>query len=298
MLFAKLLPMLLLCLIGYGLKRSKILEPEDTRTIGKLLTTLAIPAIVIKALATTPLDPNLLYLPLSALVVVAALALIASFCARAWGWDRATAGAFITAFPTLEGGAVGIPLMLLAFGDLGVSRFLLFDLTQGILLFTVIYAVSTWFGKEGIPVKAVILKLLRTPLVWAIFIGFIFNIFNLDSPAILDFLNLVGSSFLLLILILLGMELQLTLPALPLHLAITLLKAICGLGIGWLMATFFGLEGVERAAVIMGAAQPPSLVTILFAKENHLNAKLVTGFVSVAIPFSWVFLTAVLHTLQ
>lgn len=295
--FAKLLPMVLLCLLGYGLKRMGILETEDTKTIGKLLTTLAIPAIVIKAMATTPLNPDLLYLPISALVVVSSLTLIGGLCTQAWGWDRATAGAFVTAFPTLEGGAVGLPLMLLAFGDLGVSRFILFDLTQGIFLFTVVYALAAWFGKAGITLQEVALKLLRTPLVWAIFVGLLLNIFNLDSPAVLEFLTLVGSSFLLLILILLGLELQVNLPALPLHLAITLLKALCGLGLGWLAATFFGLEGVERAAVIVGAAQPPSLLTILFAKENHLNTGLVVGFVSVAIPFSWLFLTALLSVL-
>jgi malate permease and related proteins len=37
----------------------------------------------------------------------------------------------------------------------------------------------------------------------------------------------------------------------------------------------FGLTGLERAAVLVGATLPPSLLTLLFAQHNKLDSSVV-----------------------
>ncbi|MBD0268529.1 MAG: AEC family transporter [Cyanobacteria bacterium Co-bin8] len=294
----QILPMILVCLIGYGLKQAGVLRPEDTKTIGKLLTNLALPALILKALATTSITPDLIYLPLSALVVVLGLTLIGALCLRGLKLGRATAGVLVTAFPTLEAGALGYPLMLIAFGDVGLSRIVLFDLAHAIYLLTVVYCLSAWFGKADITAQMLVSKLVKTPFFWAIILGLGLNGLGLNGGMLLNLLDIVGGSFLLLVLLLLGLEFQINISALGLCLLLAVIKMGCGLGLGWLVAGAFGLDGVERAAVLVGSTLPPSLLTLLFAQENHLDTGFAVSLISVAIPLSLVVLPLIISLSQ
>ncbi|MBD0335848.1 MAG: AEC family transporter, partial [Cyanobacteria bacterium Co-bin13] len=182
----QILPLILVCLIGYGLKQAGVLGPEDARALSKLLTRLALPAIILKALATTSITPDLIYLPLSALIVVLGLTLVGALCLRQLKQDKATAGVLMTTFPTLEAGALGYPLMLLAFGEVGLSRIVLFDLAHAIYLLTVVYCLSAWFGKAEITAQRLILKLVKTPFFWAIVLGLILNVVGISSSVLLN----------------------------------------------------------------------------------------------------------------
>jgi predicted permease len=295
---AKLLPLILVCLLGYGLKRLGLLNPHDASTIGKLLSTLALPALILRALITAPLTIELIYLPLSAFIVVLGLTAVGLLLAHCLPWDRPTKGSLATTFPTFEGGAVGYPLMLLAFGEVGLSLIVLFDLAQAMYLLTVVYSLSTWFGKADITPGDILKKLFRTPFFWAIILGLALNPVGITHGPFLEFLDIIAQSFLLLILLLLSLEFQVERRFLPQFVGLSLLKAACGLGLGWLAASLFGLHGVERIAVLVGAAMPPSMLTLLFAKENQLNTRFAAGYVSVAIPVALVFLVGLLEVLS
>lgn len=295
--FFKILPMLLLCGIGYGLRRGGMLQPVDAQTIGKLLSLLALPAVILRALLVTELTPDLIYLPLSALLVVTCLMGICLGWIR-WGrWERAQAGALVTMFPTFEGGAIAYPLMLLAFGEVGLSRIVLFDLAQAIFLLTVVYCVSAAFGAAGVSPAAIATKLARTPFFWAIILGLIGNGLGIHNPVLLELLTLIGNSFLLLILLLLSLEFQINPTAFGQYLLLALLKIGCGLGLGWGATLLFGLEGVERAAVIVGSALPPSMLTLLFTQEHHLDTTFAVSFISLAVPLYLVLMTPLLNVL-
>ncbi|PSN18288.1 hypothetical protein C7271_13290, partial [filamentous cyanobacterium CCP5] len=263
----------------------------------KLIALLALPAIILKALITATITPDLIYLPISALLVAIAMTLIGLLWVRALGWPRPTAGALVTAFPSCEGGSVGYPLMLLAFGELGLSRIVLYDLVQAVFLLTVLYCLSAWYGQAGVSGRAIALQLARTPFFWAIVLGLMFNLTGMRNPVLLDLLDIVGSGFLLLMLLLLSLEFQVSQSALGMHLGLAALKTTCGLALGWGAVQLFGLEGVNRAAVIVGATLPPSMLTILFARENHLDTQFAVGLVSVGIPFALVVLTGLLNYL-
>jgi predicted permease len=47
------------------------------------------------------------------------------------------------------------------------------------------------------------------------------------------------------------------------------------------------LSGVKQVAVIIGAALPPSMLTLLFAQERNLDTKFSASLISVAIPLSF-----------
>jgi malate permease and related proteins len=296
MMLLQIVPLVLVGCIGYGLKRVGLLRPEDGKTLGKLLTQLVLPAVILKALATTPLTPDLIYLPLSALIVVLGLTLVAAFCLRWLKQEAAIAGVVMTAFPTLDAGAVGYPLMLLAFGEVGLSRIVLFDLAHAIYLLTVVYCLSAWFGKAGVTAQVLVVKLVRTPFFWAIILGLVLNFLGLDSGVLLNLLGIVGDSFLLLVLLIVGMEFQVNRACLGLCILLALVKMGSGLGLGWLVSGIFGLSGVERMAVLVGSALPPSLLTLLFAQENQLDTSFAATLISVAFPLALVILPLLIES--
>lgn len=222
----QLLPMILLGCIGFGLRQAGILNSSDAKTIGKLITTLALPAVILRALATATITPDLIY------------------------------------------------------------------------LLTVVYCLSAWFGRSGVTGRAILLKLAQTPFFWAIVLGLALNVLGWTNEVLLGLLNIAGGSFLLLVLLLLGMEFQMQLSSAGRYLLLALAKIGCGLGLGWAATQVFGLQGVEQAAVLAGAALPPSMLTLLFAQENQLDTRFVISFISAAVPLYLAIVTPLLAHLS
>ncbi len=290
----KIVPLLLVCVLGFGLRRAGLLGPRDAQTLGTLLSYLALPAVVLRALATATLTPELVYLPLSALLVVLGLTLVGALILKPLGWERPQAGAWMITFLTFEGGAVGYPTMLLAFGEEGLSRLVLFDLAQAIYLLTVVYGIATWFGSAEVSLGRVGLKLVQTPFFWAIWIGLGLNFLDWQPPTLLALLDILANSFVFLVLLLLGIEFHLQIASVGRFLVLALLKVGTGLGLGWGIATLFGLDGLERAAVLVGSALPPSMLALLFAQEHQLDTRFVISFISVAVPVYWLVMAFML----
>ena len=291
----KILPLIIVFVAGYLLKKLKVLRSEDTKVLGKLLANLVLPAIVFKSLYTAQIEPSLLYLPVAAFFVVSSLTSIAWFSLRFFNCDRIRQGALLTTFPTFEGGVIGYPFMFLTFGELGLSRIVLFDMAQVIFLFTVVYFLSCQFGRTRFDVKQGIGNLVKTPIIWAILLALILKTIGFNNSLFLDSLSVIENSFFFLILILLSLEFHLDLSYLKLCLLTTLAKTFCGAGLGWLAAVIFGFTGLERVAVIVGSSLPPSMLTLIFAEENNLDTKFVANLLSIALPFSCLFLTLFLR---
>ncbi|MGK7899662.1 MAG: AEC family transporter [Xenococcus sp. (in: cyanobacteria)] len=291
----KILPLVIIFVAGYLLKKLKVLRSEDTKVLGKLLANLVLPAIVFKSLYTAQIEANLLYLPVAAFLVVSSLTLIAWLSLRFLKRDRSRQGAFLTTFPTFEGGVIGYPFMFLTFGDLGLSRIVLFDMAQAIFLFTVVYFISCQFGQTKFEIRQGIENLVKTPIIWAIVLALILKTIGFNNSLLLDSLSIIENSFFFLILILLSLEFNLDLSYFKLCLLTTIAKTFCGAGLGWLTTMIFGFTGVEQVAVIVGSSLPPSMLTLIFAEKNNLDTKFVANLLSIALPFSCLFLSLLLR---
>lgn len=263
MILEKTLSLIVIFLIGYFLKRRGVLEKKDAKIFGKLLINLVIPVVIISSFSNINLEASLIYLPISA---------------------------FITVFPILEGGTIGYAFMLAAFGELGLSRIILFDFANAIFLFTVVYFISGSFGKNKINLKESFVKFLKTPLIWAIFIGLSLNIIGFQNIFLTNLFETISGSILLLVMLMLGLEFHPKISSFKLPALTILLKTSVGLSLGLLISMIFGLTGVERIAVIVGASLPPSIITLIFSEENNLDTEYVASLLSIALPFSLIFL--------
>ena len=290
MILEKTLPLIIIFLIGYFLKRKGVLEKKDSKVFSKLLINLVIPVVIINSFSTINLKGDLIYLPISALIIVSLLTILGYLFAGTLKLKGKTRGAFITAFPTLEGGTIGYAFMLAAFGELGLSRIVLFDFANAIFLFTVVYFISCSFGKSSVNLKEPFVKFLKTPLVWAIFIGLFLNIVGFQNVFLANLFETIGGGILLLVMLMLGLEFHPKISSFKLPALTILLKTSVGLSLGLLVSIIFGLSGIERIAVIIGASLPPSIITLIFSEENNLDTEYVANLLSIALPFSLIFL--------
>lgn len=294
MIFYKTAPLFYIFLLGYFLKRKGIIDRKDSRISGKLLLNVVFPAIIINSFSGIVLEPNLISLPLAALIVVTSLLLLGYFLAYALKLSGKTRSTFIITFPTLEGGAIGYAFMLSAFGQLGLSRIVLFDFVNAIFLFTVVYFLACRFGENSPDLKKSLIKIIQTPILWSIGIGILFSIIGFRNIFLSSFLDTIGSSVLFLAMILLGLEFEPSFKLFKLPALAVLLKTAIGFTLGWLVAILFHLGGVERIAVILGASLPPSILTLVFSEENNLDTEYNAGLLSLALPFGIIFLTILL----
>lgn len=298
MIFYKTAPLFFIFLLGYFLKRKGIIDRKDSRILGKLLLNVVFPAIIINSFSGMVLELNLISLPLAALIVVTSLLLFGYFLAYALKLSGKTRSAFIITFPTLEGGAIGYAFMLSAFGQLGLSRIVLFDFVNAIFLFTVVYFLACRFGENSPNLKKSLIKIIQTPILWSIGIGILFSIIGFRNIFLSSFLDTIGGSTLFLAMILLGLEFEPSFKLFKLPALAVLLKTAIGFALGWIVAILFHLGGVERIAVVLGSSLPPSILTLVFSEENNLDTEYNAGLLSLALPFGIIFLTILLGMLN
>ncbi len=291
MILEKTLPLIIIFFVGYFLKKRGVLKKEDSKTFGKLLINLIVPVIIIDSFSSIRLESELFYLPVAGFLAVSILTILGFLFAYILKLKDKTRGAFIMTFPTLEGGTIGYAFMLSAFGELGLSRIVLFDIANALFLFTVVYFLSCYFGDGKANIKSAFSKIVKAPLIWAIFIGLFLNIVGFQNVIVQNLFDIIGGSVLVLIMLMLALSFEPSLSSIKFPFTEILLKTVAGLFVGLLLSGLFGFSGVERAAVIIGASLPPSFITLIFSQENNLDNKYVANLLSISIPFALIFLS-------
>lgn len=299
MLLEKTLPLLFLFLIGFFLKKKGILHKQNGRILGNILIYIVIPAIIINALSNVPINNSLLILPAIAIILVSLLlcfGYLLSWILRLSGKRKSS---FILCFPTLEGGSIGYSFMLLAFGAIGLSKIVIFDLGNSIFLYTIIFPLASFLGegKQKSPLQF-IGKFAQNPIIWALLIGFLFDILHIHFQLLSNFLTITGSALLLLVMVLLGLEFEFSLDSFKLPLLNIILKTGIGLFLGLLLSLVFNLKGIDKATVLVASTLPPSILNIVLATDYELDIRYTANLISLAILISILFISIFIPILK
>jgi predicted permease len=284
----KTLPLLLIFLIGFGLKKLKWVQKEDGHIISKLLMTILVPATIINSISTAVIEPRLLLLPLAGITVALSLLGIGFLLTPLLGLRGGTKGAFLVSFPTMECGTIGYAVMSAAFGTKGLAFIALFDLGNALCFFLVTPVLTSLLGQrtETFRLSTVLKQIMSMPLMWAFAVGLALNVSHVHIAVLSNLLSTVSSSLLFLIMFLVGLEFECSFSSLVLPSLAMYLKIGIGISVGVLVSLVFGFTGVERIAVVLAASLPASLLTIIVAKESRLDGQFVASVLSLALPVS------------
>ncbi len=284
----KTLPILLIFCVGLILKRMNVLKKEHAPVLSQLILKVALPSTIINSLSTTDLSPKLLLLPISGLAIVTVLLGIGFILAPIMGLQDKTRGAFIMAFPSLELGSIGYAFMLAVYGPSGLAQIALLDLGNGLFFFTVVAFLASAFGQstERFRLSGALMKFAGNPVIWAYGIGITLNLIHVHIAILSNLFVALAQALLLLIMLLIAVEFELKPSSLSAPMLGMYFKMSVGAVVGVAISLVFGFTGMTRMAVVLGASLPSSLMTVVYARENGLDAQFLASMLSLALPAS------------
>ncbi|MGJ8609597.1 MAG: AEC family transporter [Octadecabacter sp.] len=275
-------PIFVITAIGYLLGRSSI--QLETQTLSSLVILVATPALIFSSLTSLHVSLEILgsmagaaMLSLTTCGVLAAIAL------------RLAGGSISSFLPPLtfpNSGNVGIPLVILTFGDqgalLGVAYFFVVALAQHSVGFS-IYAGSVQLS-----------TFLRQPLFYSIIAVLLVTWFSIPVPQlVLTTTEMLGGMMVPAMLLLLGLSLSSMRVS---DLGPALMTAVGRLVIGCLAAivviVLLDLRGVPAGVVFLMSTMPAAIVNYIFAERFQRNPEQVAGMVVVSTVMTFICLPA------
>ncbi|MBC8278238.1 MAG: AEC family transporter [FCB group bacterium] len=277
--FLHILPLILLFLLGYFLKRIKLLDLSAADLLLKLVFNVSLPALIILSVSGIDLQAGFILLPISAVIIVLITYVVSYVLGNILKLNKTTFGVYLVGAMIMNMAFV-YPFVIAAYGAEGLARAVLFDFGNGAVTLTFVYFIACKYGSGG-KSSELFKKLLISPPIWGLIIGLVLNISGLRIPLVLEnFLHMAGDMTIALIMLSLGIYLNLNLKgALPL-LSSAVIRSGFGLLAGLALVSLFGLEGIIRKIVLISSAAPVGFNTLTFSAMENLDKEFAAKLVS------------------
>ena len=277
-------PVFLLAAIGYGWVRLGF--EYRLEFVTRLSMTLAVPCLIFVALMETEIDPAALA-DLSLASLVAYVVVGAAFFAVV-ALLRLDSRTYLAPLIFGNTGNLGLPLALFAFGETGLSYAVVVFAVMAILSFTIGIWMVAGAGSFG--------RVLREPLVAATLLGALFLWQDWQTPeALTNALGLIGQMAIPLMLITLGVAVaRLKTGAIGLAIALAVVKVALCTAAAWAVATWFALDPVAAAVLILQVATPVAVTSYMLAEKYGADSQKVAGLVVTSTLLSVITLPLIL----
>lgn len=274
------LPIFALMAVGYHAGRAHVLSNTMVQGLSRFVTHYALPALLFTSVCRADLPDRLEWGYLLSFY----LAALAVFVFGAIGWLAVSRRPADLASVGLAGcyaniGAIGVPLVLGAYGSAGAVPVMLLLTLQSPLLITIATVVAEAGRADGRRLASALLAVFRatltSPAVAAIAIGLAVNVWAWSLPSVvLTTTGLIGQSLLPCSSFAIGASFALGAvrgsvgPAVVL----TVLKIVVHPALTWVLALHvFGLPQPWAGIAVTMAALPIGMTAYLFAERNNLS---------------------------
>ncbi len=294
----KIIPVVLIFLLGYILKRLSILKKEDGDLFLKVVYYIALPALIIISVADVELRLNFVFLPISAVLTALTTTLISYWTGRILRLPRPSLGTFIIGSTIMNIGFT-LPFFITAYGKQGLARITMFDFGNMAIIFTFVYWLACKHGATDIDQKVMVKKLLLVPPMWALLIAVLLNLLKIPIPSFInDFLGMVGWMMTPLVMLALGLYFSPRMVRMGPVFSATFIRMILGFACGFVLANLFGLEGLNRSIVMIGSAAPVGYTTLTFSYLENLDKEFAASLISFSIIMGMIITPALILLLQ
>ncbi len=271
---SKVLPVLLLILLGAFFRRTGFLSQAAVAGMKKLVVNVTLPAALFLAFAGMTLEGRHLVL----VAIVFLLCVLALLLARAlWprlGFRSAYTPALMTGF---EAGMMGYAIYAAVYGAGNLFKFAVVDLGQVLFVFFVLVPWVTQLSTGTMSLRDTVLGFIKTPVIAGIFLGILVNQLGLVAPlrgwpptdAVFRTAEMLGAITTPLIASVIGYEVRLQRGALAMPARATALRLLLWAPIGLLLIvlvvnTLLDGDPLFRAAVMTMFVLPAPFVAPLF----------------------------------
>jgi malate permease and related proteins len=271
---SKVLPVLLLILLGAFFRRSGFLSGATVAGMKKLVVNVTLPASLFLAFAGVTLEGQHLVIVACMFVTCVLALLLARALWPTLGFRSAYTPALLTGF---EAGMMGYAIYAAVYGTQNIFKFAVVDLGQVLFVF---FILVPWIGQLAtgrMSMRDTAIGFLKTPVIVAIFLGIIFNRLGLVEPlrafpptdAVFRTIELLGAITTPLIAIVIGYEVRLARGALALPARASALRLLFWVPVGLVLIalvvnTLLGGDHLFQAAVMTMVVLPAPFVAPLF----------------------------------
>jgi malate permease and related proteins len=294
----KIMPVILVFVLGYILKRIGLLKKEDGDLFLKLVFYVSLPALLILSITRIELSLDFIYLPFIAAAIMLVTFAASYLLGTALHLKRRSFGVFLVGTMIMNIGFT-LPFFIAAYGEEGLARASLFDFGNGLLVFTFVYYLACKYGSSKNKSRDMMKKFVSSPPIWALIIAMLLNLVGVRLPVLADdFFQIVGNMTIPLIMLALGIYLSLKLARFLHIVSAILVRMVFGLLLGFLFVKLFSLEGLSRLIVLIGSAAPVGYNTLTFSSLENLDKEFAASLVSISVLIGIFFIPLLIFLLS
>ncbi len=261
-LVSAVLPVALVALVGFAIGRSFRL---DRQTLARLTIYALLPALVLHSLTRTTLEPgNAIAIIATFLLNTGLLYLLALGLGRHLKLPENERKSLIATTIFANVGNMGLPFVLFSLGEAGLERAVVYLIGSSLMTASIFPIVL-----KGEGIQAGLRYTLSLPVLWAAVVGLLIQMGNLAMPQALErSIDLLSGGAIPVALLMLGLQLADTpfvfgryeLLGSGLRLVVSPLLAAN-------LASFVGLSSLDRQVVIVQAAMPVAVNSLIWVTE-------------------------------
>lgn len=289
-----LVPIFAWFVVGVVLRSCGVASRENAALMFRLVFFVTLPALAFVTISRTELTLQSSALPLAGFLVNLFCTAIAFAYARMRNVDRRIAGTVMLG-AGIANTAFVFPFILGVLGPDAFAQAVLYDLGNAMFVAAIAYGIAIRYGESGeSAVLLSVVKVLRTPLLLAVFAAIIVSLANVEIPRLLDgILSPLGAATIPLIMLALGASMSAARLRDPVVYGTVLMRMVGGLIVGLSLAIAVGL-GREGAVVVVALASAPiGFNVVTLTSMGKLDVEHATAALSMSIVIGLFTATAI-----
>jgi len=291
-----ILPILLVASFGVLLQK---LRPSPLGFLSPALLYILSPCLVIDGIINANLPTNVSVKIVTASISCSLVMLVLGLgIANLSKMAKDTKSSFVLASTFPNAGNMGIPISFLAFGEVGLSVALIIFVAQGIIswpLGTLIVARGQTIGW-----KEPLMQVLKLPTIYAVPIALFIRFINFSIPSNLYRpIDMMADAAIPCMLLLLGYQLSNGLKEINFKdlVLLNITRLIFSIPIVFSITIAFDITGMAQNTLIVMAAMPTAVFTVLLATEFGTKGQYVANSVITSTLLSMITLTILIYYL-
>lgn len=186
---------------------------------------------------------------------------------------------------------LGYPVALFAFGMDGLSRAVVYDMMNSLVIFSLgIYIVHH---------KNELQEAFKVPLLYAVVIGLVVNLLQIPVPNVLFTpIELIGMITIPLALLVLGYKLtEIKISAAKIAILASVFRIGGGVLVALAIINLFSIDGLVKDIIVLQAAMPSAVMGMILAAKYNRDASLVASVVLITTVLSMISIPLILAIL-
>jgi predicted permease len=256
------------------------------------------PALILANLPGSKISYDSYLLPLIPLVIGIVSFYVSRYVSHFMNLETKTRGVFVISSLILNTAFI-LPFIVLFFGSEGLSRILIFDIGNVLVIFGLGYYQACKFGNHEITNMQILKRFAAAIPLWAILFALLLNYLNISLKGpVYNFAKLAGDLTIPLLLISVGVFFEPRVVKFKAMFISLFLRIGFGLILGIIIVNLLGLEGITKKVAIIGTATPIGYNTLIFASLENLDKEFAAALVSTSILISMIYLPLLIYLIN